>query len=75
MRTIFTLSDIKNIIDTIFNGNLWASKRTNGKIVYNNPNSENIVLVDEDNGKQTEVDIAQCLNIKVDKSKDRLVAS
>ena len=54
MRTIFTLSDIKNIIDTIFNGNLWASKRTNGKIVYNNPNSENIVLVDEDNGKQTE---------------------
>ena len=55
MRTIFTLSDIKNIIDTIFNGNLWASKRTNGKIVYNNPNSENIVLVDEDNGKQTEV--------------------
>lgn len=38
MRTIFTLSDIKNIIDTIFNGNLWASKRTNGKIVYNNSN-------------------------------------
>lgn len=74
MRTIFTLSDIKNIIDKIFNGNLWASKRTNGKIVYNNPNSENIVLVDEDSGKQTEVDIAQYLNIEFYKWKDRLVA-
>ena len=32
------------------------------------------MLVDEDNGKQTEVDIAQYLNIEFYKWKDRLVA-
>lgn len=74
MRTIFSTSDLKNIIDKIFNGNLWASKFSGGKIAYVNPNSEQIVLVDENNGKQTETDLAQYLNIEFYKWKDRLIA-
>jgi len=74
MRTIFSTSDLKNIIDNIFNGNLWASKFSNGKITYVNPNSEQIMLIDEESGKQTEIDLAQYLNIEFYKWKDRLVA-
>lgn len=74
MRTIFTLTDLKNIIDNIFNGNLWASKFSKGKIAYNNPNSEKVLLIDEDNGNQKEVDLAQYLNIEFYKWKDRLVS-
>lgn len=74
MRTIFTTTDLKNIIDRIFNGNLWAAKYSNGKIAYDNPNSEKIILIDEDSGKQTETDLAQYLNIEFYKWKDRLVS-
>lgn len=74
MRTIFTLTDLKNIIDKIFNGNLWASKFSAGKIPYANPNSETIVLIDEENGSRKEVDLAQYLNIEFYKWKDRLVS-
>lgn len=74
MRTIFSTSDIKNIIDKIFNGNLWASKFSNGKIAYENPNSETIILIDEETGKQTEFDLAKYLNIEFYKWKDRLIS-
>ena len=74
MRTIFTLTDIKNIIDKIFNGNLWAYKKTNGKVTYNNPNSEPIVLIDEGSGSRKEIDLAEYLNIEFYKWKDHLVS-
>lgn len=73
MRTIFTIEDVKNIINNIFNGNLWEHKYSNGEIAYNNPNSEKILLIDEDNGTQTEKDIAEYLNIKFYNWKQRLV--
>ena len=73
MRTIFTIEDVKNIINNIFNGNLWEHKYSNGEIAYNNPNSEKILLVDIDNGTQTEKDIAEYLNIKFYNWKQRLV--
>ena len=74
MRTIFTVEDVKNIVESIFNGNLWLSKASNGSIPYKNPNSEKILLIDEDNGTQTEKDIAEYLNIKFYNWKERLVS-
>ena len=48
MRTIFTAEDVKNIVEKIFNGNLFEHKVSNGSIAYVNPNSEKIVIkVDE----------------------------
>lgn len=73
MRTIFTIEDVKNIMNNIFNGNLWEHKYSNGEIAYNNPNSEKILLIDIDNGTQTEKDIAEYLNIKFYNWKQRLV--
>lgn len=73
MRTIFTSQDIKNIIREIFNGNMAQYKASNGKIAYENPNSEKIVFVDEDDGTKTEQDIAQYLNIKFYSWKNRVV--
>lgn len=74
MRTIFSTSDLKNIIDQIFNGNLWLSKVSNGKVAYENKNSEKIILIDEDSGDRKEVDLAEYLNIEFYKWKDRLVS-
>lgn len=74
MRTIFTTNDVKNIIDRIFNGNLWLSKASNGKIAYENPNSEQIMLIDEDNGTKKKIDLAEYLNIEFYKWKDRIVS-
>ena len=73
MRTNFTVEDLKNIINTIFNGNLWESKYSNGQIAYNNPSSEDVVLIDEDTGERTETDLAKYLNIKFYNWKQRLV--
>lgn len=73
MRTIFTIEDVKNIMNNIFNGNLWEHKYSNGEIAYNNPNSEKILLIDIDNGTQTEKDLAEYLNIKFYNWKQRLV--
>lgn len=74
MRTIFSTSDLKNIIDKIFNGNLWASKTSNGQIEYKNPNSEIAILIDENTGEKKEIDLAQYLNIEFYKWKDRLIS-
>lgn len=74
MRTIFNVSDLRDIIDKIFNGNLWAYKFSKGKIEYENPNSENIVLIDEVSGSRTTKDLAEYLNIEFYKWKDRLVS-
>ena len=74
MRTIFTLSDLKDIIENIFNGNLRASKVSGGKIAYENPNSEKIILIDEDTGARKETDLAKYLNIEFYKWKDHLVS-
>ena len=73
MRTNFTIEDMKNIIDNIFNGNLWQSKVSNGSIGYVNPNSEKILLIDENSGSQTDVDLAEYLNIRFYSWKQRLV--
>lgn len=75
MRTIFMTEDVKNIVENIFNGNLAQYRVSNGSIAYNNPNSEQILLVDEDDGTTTEQDLAQYLNIKFYNWKERLVAT
>lgn len=74
MRTIFMTEDVKNIVENIFNGNLAQSRVSNGSIAYNNPNSEKILLVDEDDGTQQEKDLAEYLNIKFYNWKERLVS-
>lgn len=73
MRTIFTAEDVKNIVDRIFNGNLWQYKASNGAIPYKNMNSEDILLIDENSGDTTKTDIAEYLNIKFYNWKQRLV--
>ena len=74
MRTNFTIEDVKNLIEHIFNGNLAQNKLSNGTITYKNPNSEEIVLINEDNGTQTSKDLAEYLNIKFYSWKERLVS-
>lgn len=71
MKSIFTGEDVKNLIDNMFNGNLWASKLAGQ--TYSNPNSETVVLIDEDNGTETETDLASYLNVKFYNWKERLV--
>ena len=73
MRTIFTIEDVKNIINNIFNGNLFQHKLSKGDIEYNNPNSEKILFIDQDTGERTEKDLAEYLNIKFYNWKNRLV--
>lgn len=73
MRTILTTEDIKNIIENVFNGNLALSKASKGAIVYENPNSEQIILKDADTGESKTVDIAEYLNIHFYNWKQRLV--
>lgn len=73
MRTVFTSQDIKNIIRKIFNGNLAQYKASNGKIAYENPNSEKIILIDEEDGTRTEKDLAQYLDIRFYSWKNRLI--
>ena len=72
MRTNFTVEDIKNIIDELFNGNLWQSIASKGDITYENPNSEKIVFVDDDSEEKTEGDLAKYLNIKFYSWKERV---
>ena len=74
MRTIFTTEDLKDIMETIFNGNLKAYKASKGAIEYKNPNSEKILLIDEYDNSQEEKDIAEYLNISFYNWKDRLVS-
>lgn len=74
MRTIFTTEDLKDIIETIFNGNLKAYRTSKGSIEYKNPNSEKILLIDEYDNSQEEKDIAEYLNISFYNWKDRLVS-
>lgn len=72
MRTIFTTEDIKNIVDTAFNGNLWQYKATKGAVEYENPNSENILLTEADTGFQEEKDLAEYLGVGFYTWKNRL---
>lgn len=72
MRTIFSVEDTKNVVDKIFNGNLWLSTLKNGKENYINENSENIVIIDEDDGSQSKKDLAEYLNVKFYTWKNRL---
>lgn len=74
MKTIFSAEDVKNVIDVIFNGNLNQYRKSKGSIPYDNPNSEKILLIDEDDGTQQEKDLAEYLNIKFYNWKERLVA-
>lgn len=72
MRTNFNTEDIKNIIEEIFNGNLHVSKASRGSIIYKNPNSEEISLIDpEDNSRQNS-DLATYLNVHFYNWKERL---
>lgn len=70
-RTILTTEDIKNIVEQLFNGNLRQSRMSGGRIEYQNPNSEKILLID--NGGQTEIDLAEYLNIDFYSWKQRLI--
>lgn len=72
MRTRFTGEDLRNLIDQIFNGNLWQSKVPNSGVLYQNENSEEIVFIDED-GTETKGDLAEYLNIHFYNWKQRLV--
>jgi hypothetical protein len=74
MRTIFTSEDVKGVIDDIFNGNLAQFKATNGLVEYLNPNSEKVLLIDEETGERTEADLAQFLNIQFYSWHNRLVS-
>lgn len=74
MRTIFIAEDIKNIIETTFNGNLRQYQFSKQTIPYNNPNSEKILLIDENSGETQEKDIAEYLNIRFYNWKERLVS-
>lgn len=74
MRTIFTIEDIKDIVEQIFNGNLKEYRLSKGSIPYENPNSEKVLLIDEDDGTSQEVDIADYLNVKFYNWKERLVS-
>lgn len=74
MRSIFTSEDIKNIMDIVFNGNLWLSKASNGTIPYENPNSQQITLTDAETEESRQVDLAEYLNIKFYTWKQRLVS-
>lgn len=73
MRTILNTDDIRNIIDEIFNGNLWKHKASAQKIAYENQNSPEIILVDEFDGSKTKSDLAQYLNIKFYSWRERLM--
>lgn len=74
MRTNFSAEDVKNVIEVIFNGNLNQYIKSKGNIPYNNPNSEKVLLIDEDDGTQQEKDLAEYLNIKFYSWKERLVS-
>jgi len=67
MRTILSTEDIKNIIEQEYNGTLSQNWKP-----YENPNSEQIVLIDEYDGTQTETDLATYLNIKFYTFKERV---
>lgn len=75
MRTIFMTEDVKNVVETIFNGNLALYKASKGEVEYNNPNSETIVLKEANDGLETEQDLAQYLNVKFYTWKERLVSA
>lgn len=64
MKTLLTTEDMKNIIDTAFNGNLWISRLSKGEIPYENENDEQILIVNEETGEQNSVSMAEYLNIK-----------
>lgn len=72
MRTIFTTEDLKNFIEQVFNGNLRKSELSNGAIAYANENSEQIYLINEDDGEKSAVDLAKYLNINFYSWKERL---
>ena len=74
MRTIFTAEDVKNVIEIIFNGNLKQYLISKGTIEYKNPNSEKVILIDEDDGTQQEKDLAEYLNVKFYNWKERIVS-
>ena len=63
-RTILTAEDIKNIWQGIFNGTDIPERQADGSIVTrrDNPNSETILLVNED-GERENIDLAEYLGI------------
>ena len=75
MRTIFTSEDTKNIIETIFNGNFATYKASSGSVPYENPNSEEIAVLDANLGLKSTYDLAQYLNINFYSWRQRVVES
>lgn len=72
-KTKFTGEDLKNLVETIFNGNLRQHLASKGAIPYVNENSEKVILIDEESGEQTEKDLAEYLNVHFYNWKERLV--
>lgn len=70
-KTNLSTIDVKNIIETAFNGNLAAYKASNGEIAYENENSETIAIQDE-LAVANEIDIAQYLDINFYAWKNRV---
>lgn len=73
MKTNFTVEDVKNLFEDIFNGNLEKHKISGGKIPYENENSEDIIFIDENTGLELKDDLAKYLNVKFYAWKERLV--
>lgn len=69
-RTILTAEDIKNIWQGIFNGTDIPERQY--RDAQDNPNSETILLVNED-GERENIDLAEYLGIKFYTWKERLV--
>lgn len=72
MRSVLTTEDVKRIIEQTFNGNLREYLLSGKTITYTNENSEEVLLV-EDDGAQTKVDLAEALNVYFYSWKNRLV--
>lgn len=73
MRTIFTTEDMKNILDSAFNGNNATVEASNGAVEYENPNDEKIAEINAFTGETEEVYLARSLDIKFYAWKERVV--
>ncbi len=71
MKTIFTTEDMKNVLDTAFNGNISLVRASNGVVQYENPNDENVVIINAYDGTQREESLAKMLDIEFYAWKER----
>ena len=63
MRTIFTTEDMKNIIDSAFNGNISLVTASGGAVEYENANDEKIDIINEYDGTTESSLLARWLDV------------